>query len=135
MADYAALIQNLVGNAFTGILAPGGLTETISLRYKTGEGVYDPENDTINTTYSDTDGVIAIAAKPTFEDVRDHNVVFSNTKLILQGVQVPSDLQVETDKVVRNMGTEAVPNLQEWNVTKTVGVPGRGIFIVFIART
>lgn len=128
MADFAALIETLVGNAYTNILAPGGLTETVTLRYFVSNGVYDAENDTNTPVYSNVPGVVAVAAKPTFEDVRDHNVVFTAIKLIIQGVQVPNDLKTETDKVIR-------PNGETWSVSKTVGVPGRGIFLVFIVRT
>ncbi len=135
MADYAALIQSLVGNAYNNILAPGGLTETVTLRFFVSNGVYDAENDTTNPVYNDIPGIIAVAAKPTFEDVRDHNVVFTSTKLIIQGVDVPQEFNTETDKVVRMIGPPGAQTQQVWSVSKDVGVPGRGIYIVFVART
>lgn len=135
MTDFAALIQTLVGNAYNNILAPGGLTETVTLRYFVSAGEYDAVNDTTSPVYNDVTGVIAVAAKPTFEDVRDHNVVFTTTKLILQGTEVPFDFKTETDKIVRMVGTPGAQVEEVWSVAKAVGVPGRGIFLIFVSRT
>lgn len=127
MANLKEIIDQQIANAYTNILAPGGLTETVTFRYFVSAGTFNVEDDTNDPVYEDVEDVVVVAAKPTFQDVTEQNVVFNDVKLIVQGVDLPRDLEVETDKVIRTTG--------EWNVKKTIGVPGRGIFIVFVSQT
>lgn len=122
------LIKQQVTNAFTNILAPGGLTESITLKYYVSEGVYNVEDDTSETVYNDVPEILAIVAKPSFDDVKDHGVVFTDAKLIIPGPFLPSEPQVDTDKVLRANG-------ELWDIRKTIGVPGGGAWTVFIFRT
>lgn len=122
--DFGALTQNLVADAIKNKLP--GLTKTVTLHYFVSNGVYDVESDSYSTVYNDVAGVVCIAAKPTFQDVQQHNAVFTQTKLIIPGKFMPSDLKAETDKVTMDG--------EEWQVKKFVGVPGRAVFLVFVER-
>lgn len=121
------IIDQQVANAFNNVLAPGGLTETVQFRVFKGQGEYDVENDTYETTYEDTE-VVVVVTKPGFDDVKNHEVIFSDAKLIFPGSFLAIDPEPDTDKVIRANG-------EEWDVKKVVGVPGRGVLIVYIYRT
>lgn len=127
MATLKEIIDQQVTNAFNNVLAPGGLTETVTLRYLLSTGTFNVETDTLETEYLDVPDVVVVAAKPTYQDVTEQNVVFTDTKLIIPGTAVPRDFEVETDSIIRADGT--------WNIKKTVGVPGRGAFIVYVHQT
>lgn len=122
------IIKQQVSNAFTNILGPGGLTESITLRYFVSDGVFDVENDTTTPVHNDVADVLAVVAKPGFDDVKDHKVVFTDAKLVIPGPFLPSEPQVDTDKVIRANG-------EEWDIRKVVGVPGGSVWLVFIYRT
>lgn len=122
------IINQQVSNAFTNILGPGGLTESVTLRYYVADGVYDVDTDTTTPTYNDVEEVLAVVAKPGFDDVKDHKVVFTDAKLVIPGPFLPSEPQVDTDKVIRSNG-------EEWDIRKVVGVPGGSVWLVFIYRT
>lgn len=122
------IIKQQVSNAFTNILGPGGLTESVTLRYFVSDGVYDVDTDTTTPVYNDVEEVLAVVAKPGFDDVKDHKVVFTDAKLIIPGPFLPSEPQVDTDKVIRANG-------EEWDIRKVVGVPGNSVWLVFIYRT
>jgi hypothetical protein len=122
------IIKQQVTNAFTNILGPGGLTETITMRYFVADGVFDVEEDTAVPTFNDVPGVLAVAVKPTFDDMKNHKVVFADVKLVIAGPLLPAEPQADTDKVIRANG-------EEWDVRKVVGVPGGSVWLVFIYRT
>jgi hypothetical protein len=128
--DYGALITNLVADAIGNKLP--GLTKTVVLHYFVSDGGYNAETDSNSPVYNDVPGVVCIAAKPTFQDTQDHGAVFADTKLIVPGKFMPAELQPETDKItIINRAGVA----EEWNVKKCVGVPGDGVFLVFVNRT
>jgi len=122
------IIKQQVSNAFTNILGPGGLTESVTLRYFVSEGVFDVENDTAAPVFKDVPAVLAVVSKPGFDDVKDHKVIFTDAKLVIPGPFLPSEPQVDTDKVIRANG-------EEWDIRKVVGVPGSSVWLVFIYRT
>jgi hypothetical protein len=122
------IIKQQVTNAFTNILAPGGLTESITMKYFVADGVFDVEEDTAEPQFNDVPGVIALVAKPTFDDVKNHKVIMADIKLVIAGPLLPAEPQADTDKVIRANG-------EEWDVRKVVGVPGGSVWLVFIYRT
>jgi hypothetical protein len=125
MADYSVLSRTLVANAFRTQMK--GLTDLVTLRYLVSKGEYDVESDTTKDVYEDVKDVIVVAAKPTFEDVRDRNAVMTDTKLLIPGLFMPRELKNDTDSVL-------MPDGFEWNVRKCVGVPGKSIYLVFVSR-
>lgn len=122
------IIKQQVANAYTNILGPGGLTEEVTVKYFVSAGEYNVEEDTTETIWNDVPEVMAIVAKPGFDDVKDHKVVFTDAKLIIPGPFLPSEPEVDTDKVIRANG-------EEWDIRKVVGVPGSSVWLVFIYRT
>lgn len=122
--DYKVLIENLVADAMGKL---PGLTKTVTVRYFVSDGVYDAETDTTNPVYDDVEGVVCVAAKPTFADIENHRVQFSDTKLIIPGKFLPKEPENDSDKVTLNG--------QEWTIKKVVGVPGEGAYLVFVRRT
>lgn len=122
------IIKQQVTNAFTNVLAPGGLTESITAKYYVSDGVYDVETDTTQPVWNDVPDVLAVVAKPSFDDVKDHKVIFTDAKLVIPGPLLPAELQADTDKVVRANG-------ELWDVRKVIGVPGGSVWLVFIYRT
>jgi hypothetical protein len=125
MADYSALSRTLVANAFKTQLP--GLTKKVTVRYFVSKGDYDVESDSENVVYKDVPDIIVVAAKPTFEDVRDRNAVFSDTKLLIPGAFLERELESDTDSII-------MPDGLEWNVRKCIGVPGESIYLVFVNR-
>jgi hypothetical protein len=117
-----------VSNAFTNILGPGGLTESVTVRYYVSAGEFNVEEDTAVPVFNDVTDVLAIVSKPSFDDVKDHKVIFTDAKLVIPGPFLPSEPQADTGKVVRANG-------EEWDIRKVVGVPGGSIWLVFIYRT
>lgn len=121
-------IKRIISNAFTNTLAPGGLTESVTFKYFVSEGTYDVESDTTTPVWNDVADVTSVVAKPGFDDVKDHKVIFTDAKLIVPGPFLPSEPEVDTDKVVRANG-------ELWDIRKVIGVPGSSVWIVFIYRT
>lgn len=129
MANLKEIIDQQVANMFNNVLAPGGLTEEVTIRFWVSEGTYDAESDTTVPVWNDVEEVKVVVAKPGFDDTKGNSpVVFTDAKLIIPGTFVPSEPEVDTDKVIRANG-------EEWDIRKCVGVPGQGVYIVFIYRT
>lgn len=122
------IVLQQVNSLFTNILGPGGFTEEVTFRIYDEEGTFDVENDTFEPTYKDYPGVLAVVSKPGFDDAKNHGVIFTDAKLVIPGLGLVIDPDVDTDKVIRANG-------EEWDIRKVVGVPGRGALIVFIYRT
>ena len=122
------IIKQQVTNAFTNILGPGGLTESVTVRYYVSDGEYDVETDTTEPVYNDVAEVLAVVAKPSFDDVKNHKVIFSDAKLIIPGPFLASEPEADTDKVLRANG-------ELWDIRKVVGVPGSSVWLVYIYRT
>lgn len=122
------IIKQQVTNAFTNVLAPGGLTESVTVRYYVSAGVFNVEDDVAEPVFNDVEDVLAIVAKPSFDDVKDHKVIFTDAKLVIPGPLLPAEPQADTGKVVRANG-------EEWDIRKVVGVPGSAVWLVFIYRT
>ena len=122
------IIKQQVTNVFTNILAPGGLTESVTFRYFVSPGVFNVEDDVAEPVFEDVEDVLAIVAKPSFDDVKDHKVIFTDAKLVIAGPLLPSEPQADTGKVVRANG-------EEWDIRKVIGVPGGSVWLVFIYRT
>lgn len=122
------IIDQQIANAFNNILKPGELTEDVTFRYYVSAGTYDVEEDTQSPDYNDVEDVTVIVAKPGLDDMKDHGAIRSDAKLIVPGTFVPSEPEVDTDKVVRANG-------ETWDIRKCVGVPGQGVYLVFIYRT
>ncbi len=122
------IIKQQVSNAFTNILGPGGLTESVTVRYFVSAGVFDVDADTAVPVFNDVSDVLAIVSKPGFDDVKDHKVIFTDAKLIIPGPFLPTEPEVDTDKVIRANG-------EEWDIRKVVGVPGSSVWLVYIYRT
>lgn len=127
MTNFRALIDREVTKAFNNLLVPGELTEKVTFQYFQSAGAYDPVTDTTSVVYEDVEADV-IVSKPTEDDAKDHGIIRSDTKLVLPGSALPTDPQVDTDKVLRANG-------EVWDIRRTVGVPGRGIVLVFIYRT
>ncbi|ARK07412.1 hypothetical protein LAV_00012 [Sphingobium phage Lacusarx] len=123
--DYGALMKRLVADAIKNKM--GGLTKTVTFRFFVSAGTYDPDTDSVTPVYEDVSDVVVVAAKPTFDDVTQRNVVFSDMKLLVPGTSIPKEPQTDTDMVIVNN--------EEWQVRKTVGVPGESLYLVFIHRT
>lgn len=122
------IIKQQVSNAFTNVLGPGGLTESVTVRYFVSEGDFDVEADTAVPVFNDVPAVLAVIAKPSFDDVKDHKVIFTDAKLVIPGPFLPAEPQTDTDKVIRANG-------EEWDIRKVIGVPGGSVWLVFIYRT
>lgn len=122
------IIKQQVANAFTNVLGPGGLTENVTVRYFVSAGEFNVEEDTAVPVYNDVADVLAVVAKPSFDDVKDHKVIFTDAKLVIPGPFLPAEPQADTDKVTRANG-------EEWDIRKVVGVPGGSVWLVFIYRT
>lgn len=125
------IIKQQVSNAFTNILGPGGLTESVTMRYYVSAGTYNVEEDTIEDVYNNVPEVIAVVSKPGFDDHKDHGALFTDAKLLIPGPFLPSEPQADTDKVIRRINNVD----EEWDIRKVVGVPGSSLWIVFIYRT
>lgn len=125
--NFADLIHQQINNAFQNILVPGGLTLDVTFKYFVSAGDYDPETDTTNPVFNDVAGVDVVETKITVDDMAEYAVLKTDKKLIVPGQYIPQDLEPEVDRVTYNSET--------WHIRKTVGVPGRGVFIVFIYRT
>lgn len=128
MANLAQIIDRQITNAFDKLLAPGGLTEQVTFKFFVSDGAYDIETDTIATAWNDVPGVSVVAAKPTYDDMKQHGAIAADMKLILPASKLPSKPEADTDKVVRANG-------EEWDVRKTIEVPGGAIYIVYIFMT
>lgn len=124
MANFKEIIDQQVANAFNNILAPGGLTTSLTLSYLVSQGEYDPVTETTNPVMNDVSGIVAVLAKPAFEDVRDHGVSLTGGKLIVPGSFIPAEPNTDTDR--------AIFNGRSWNIHKCVGVPGQGIYLIFV---
>jgi hypothetical protein len=122
------IIKRQIANAFTNTLGPGGLTESITVKYFVSAGDFDVEEDTAVPVFNDVEEVLAVVAKPSFDDVKDHKVIFTDAKLVIPGPFLPAEPQADTDKVIRANG-------EEWDIRKVVGVPGGSVWLVFIYRT
>lgn len=127
MTNFKNLIDQQVTRAFDSLLTPGQLTEAVTFKRFISAGQYDPVLDTTTVVWEDTP-VSAIVSKPTEDDMKDHGVIGSDAKLVFPGSKLTYDPETDTDKVVRANG-------ELWDIRKTVGVPGRGVLIVFIFRT
>lgn len=125
MADYGDLLKRLVADAIQNKVQ--GLNKKVTFRFFVSAGQYDPETDSEAAVFNDVPDVVVIAAKPTFEDVTKRNVVFTDMKLLVPGTAIPKEPQTDTDAVIVDG--------EEWQVRKTVGVPGGSLYIVFIHRT
>lgn len=122
------IIKQQVANAFTNVLGPGGLTESVTVKYFSAAGTFNVEDDTAIPTYNDVSDVVAIVTKPSFDDHKDHGALFTDAKLVIPGPFLPSEPQADTDVVVRANG-------ETWDIRKVVGVPGSSVWLVFIYRT
>jgi len=122
------IIKQQVVNAFNNTLKPGGLTEDVTFKYYVSEGVYDVDADTKVPVYNDVTDVTVVKAKPSFDDTKGGEVIFTDAKLIIPGPFLPSEPQADTDKVI-------LANGEEWDIRKVIGVPGQGVWLVFIYRT
>jgi hypothetical protein len=122
------IIKQQVANAFTKTLAPGGLTESITVKYYVSAGVFNVENDTAEPVWNDVEDVVSVVTKPGFDDTKNHGVLFSDAKLVIPGPFLPAEPQADTDKVVRANG-------EVWDIRKVVGVPGGAVWLVYIYRT
>lgn len=122
------IIKQQVSNAFTNILGPGGLTEEVTFKFFVSAGTFDVEADTAIPEYNSVPKVLAVVAKPGFDDTKNSNVIFSDAKLVIPGPFLPQEPEPDTDVVIRKNG-------EEWAIRKVVGVPGSSVWIVFIYRT
>jgi hypothetical protein len=123
MADYKKLIQDQVAKAFE-LLKQGNLTKEAVVRYFVSEGKYDAETDKKPIVWDSTDPVTVIVVKPSYGDVKERNVVFTDAKLLVPGTAIPKEPDTDTDRVLMDG--------REWNIRKSVGVPGEGIYILFV---
>ena len=122
-------IKQRVAQMYTKTLGPGGLTETMTFMYYVSAATsFDVENDMHEPTWQTVAGVQAVVAQPTDDDMKKSDVVVSDAKLVIPGVFLPREPNVETDRVIRADGTE-------WNIRKVKGVPGGSLWIVFIYET
>jgi hypothetical protein len=119
--DYAALTQRLVFDAIKN--KTKGLNKKVTFHFYVSEGEYDPESDTKAPVYKDVPDVVVIAAKPGFEDVKDSPIVRTDVKLLVPGLAIPQEPQVDVDKVTMNGAL--------WDVKECIGVPGESLYIVF----
>lgn len=126
--NLSKLIQQQVGNAFTNVLGKGGLTEDITVRYITGDGTYDVTTDTHVPEFSDVPVKNVLVARPSFDDMEKHGALSADAKIIIPGGFIQTEPEADTDKVIRTDGTE-------WDIRKSVGVPGDGVYILYIYRT
>lgn len=127
MANFKEIIDREIAKAYNNLLTPGGLTERVSFQLFQSAGTYDPISDTTPVVYTPVAADVVVS-KATEDDAKDHGVIRSDTKLVVPGSSLLTDPQVDTDKVTRANG-------EVWEIRKTVGVPGRGIILVFIYRT
>ena len=121
------ILSKQIASAFTGVLGKGGFTEDITVRYQVSAGEYDAETDTTSPVYNDVPVKNIIVAKPGADDIKDSSVLRTDAKLIIPGLGF-TEPEVDVDLVVRANG-------EEWDIRKTIGVPGGSVWIIFIYRT
>ena len=128
MARLADIVAKQIDQSFTNIFGKGGFTEEITFRFFQTAGEYDVETDTQADVFNNITVKDVIVAKPGSDDMKDNQEVFvTDAKLIIPGLKLPAAPEPDTDKVIRDG--------LEWDVRKTVGVPGDAVIIVFIYLT
>lgn len=128
MARLADIVAKQIDQSFTNIFGKEGFTESIIFKFFQTAGEYDAETDTQADVFNDITVKDVIVAKPSSDDMKEHQeVVATDAKLIVPGLKLPAAPEVDTDKVMRGG--------LEWDVRKTVGVPGDAVILVFIYLT
>ncbi len=128
MPDFAKIIDRQITRAFDKMLAPGGLTEEVTFKFFVSDGVYDVVSDTTSAEWDDVEDINVVVAKVSYDDMKDHGAVAADMKILVPASKLPAEPEADTDKVVRADG-------KEWDVRKTVGVPGRALYIIYIYLT
>lgn len=122
--DYGELTRKLVADAIINKLP--GLTKTVTFHYQQSAGEYDEETDTTTPVYTNVANVVCVGAKPTFGDVKERNVQFTDIKLIVPGTSLPSRPEDDTDRVTIDG--------ELWNIRKAIEVPGKSVYLIFCNR-
>lgn len=122
------LLDDQVAKAFTGVLGKGQLTEDITLRYISGQPVYNPITDTTTNDSTDVEIEDVVICKVTDEDVKNYNVMEAEAKVLIPGKFLTTLPEADTDRVIRASG-------HEWTIMRRAEVPGGSIVILFICRT
>lgn len=121
-------IDRAVGDAFNRILGPGELLEDITIVYLDDLGEYDPDEDEIAETTDPVTIRNVLVAKPTTDDREKQNVLSTDAKLVIPGVNLARIPQADTDQVLR-------AGKGVWDIRKVVEVPGGSVLIVFVFQT
>lgn len=124
MANFKDIIDQQIANVFNNVIAPGGLSVDLTISYLVSQGEYDPVTETTNPVTNVVSGIVAVLAKPSFTDSRDHGVSLTDGKLLVPGSFIPAEPNTDTDR--------ALFNNRSWNIRKCVGVPGQGIYIIYV---
>jgi hypothetical protein len=124
MADLAALAERQIIAAFNGPLKP--FLKEVSFEFLQAEGEYDPDTDTISNSYEVVGPKLVPCLRPTVEEMSNYGVEAAHQKIIIPKSYLPREMQA-SDRI--KIGTE------EWTLSKTLGVPGEVVYIVFVKRT
>lgn len=116
--------QKAIEAAFNGPLKE--FMKEVTFEYFESEGDYDAENDTIQPVYNPIITRNVPVLRPTIEEVTKHGVEINTSKIIVPGQYLPKAL--EASDRVKVAGVEAP-------VSKTVGVPGDVVYILFVKIT
>ena len=98
----------------------------VTFEYFESEGEYDAENDTVNPVYNPQITKLVPVLRPTIEEVTNHGIEVNTSKIIVPGHYLPRALEA-SDRVLI-AGVEAP-------ISKTVGVPGDVVYILFVKIT
>lgn len=98
----------------------------VTFEYFESEGDYDAENDTRTPVYNPVVVKEVPVVRPTIDEVNNLGVEINSSKIIIPGHYLPQELQ-PSDRVLV-AGQEAL-------ITKTIGVPGEVIYILFVRIT
>lgn len=125
MADYKDLASKLVLDAILNKIP--GLNVKFDLTYVLSEGEYDPETDTTEPELNVIKDITGVKVKPEFRDTENHGVKWNQTKLLVPGLLIPAEPNVDTDYVT--MGNK------RYGIHKTLGTPGDPLWIIFLKVT
>ncbi|USM11590.1 head-tail connector [Citromicrobium phage vB_CbaS-RXM] len=122
--SYVRTAQRAIEASFKGPLKE--FLKEVTFEYFESDGEYDAENDTRTPVYNPRITKEVPVLRSTVEDMNNHGVESNTSKIIVPGHYLPKELQA-SDRVM--IGQVQAP------ISKTVGVPGEVVYILFVKIT
>ncbi len=116
--------QKTIEAQFKGVLKE--FLKEVTFEYLESEGEYDADNDTHNPVYNPSLTFEVPVLRPEVEETSKYGVEQDCSKIIVPGHYLPRELEA-SDRVLI-AGEEAT-------ISKTVGVPGEVVYILFVKTT